>query len=184
MERESAALCGLVESEMLQRPFSMAVDCHSGFGVKDRIWFPYAHTAAPIEHLAELDALYSILDETLLHHRYVMEPQSRQYLAHGDLWDHLYMRSLGRTQAIFLPLTLEMGSWLWVKKNPRQLLSRHGFFNPVIEHRHQRVLRRHMGWLDFATRAACSHQRWLPSGTQRDEHRLRALQRWYGGAVP
>ena len=24
----------------------------------------------------------------------------------------------------FLPLTLEMGSWIWVKKNPRQLFSR------------------------------------------------------------
>lgn len=179
MECESAALCSLVEAELLNRSFSLAVDCHSGFGVKDRIWFPFAHSAAPIEHLAELHALHSILDESLLHHRYVMEPQSRQYLAHGDLWDHLYLQSLRRAQSIFLPLTLEMGSWLWVKKNPRQLLSRHGIFNPVILHRHQRVLRRHLGWLDFVTRAACSHARWLPRGEQREAHRLQALDRWY-----
>ncbi len=179
MECESAALCSLVEEELLPRSFSLAVDCHSGFGVKDRIWFPFAHSAVPIEHLAELHALHSILDESLLHHRYVMEPQSRQYLAHGDLWDHLYLRSRRRAESIFLPLTLEMGSWLWVKKNPRQLLSRHGIFNPVILHRHQRVLRRHLGWLDFVTRAACSHARWLPRGEQREAHRLNALDRWY-----
>jgi hypothetical protein len=183
MERESAALCSLVEAEMLPRAFSLTVDCHSGFGVKDRIWFPYAHSPVPIDHLAELHALHSILDESLLHHRYVMEPQSRQYLANGDLWDHLYLLSRRRTESIFLPLTLEMGSWLWVKKNPRQLLSRHGIFNPVIQHRQQRVLRRHLGWLDFVTRAACSHPRWLPRGEQREAHRLNALARWYGSAT-
>ena len=53
-----------------------------------------------------------------------------------------------RRTAFFLPLTLEMGSWLWVKKNPRQLFSRHGIFNPLIEHRQQRVLRRHLALLD------------------------------------
>lgn len=184
MECESAALCSLVEDELLTRSFSLAVDCHSGFGVKDRIWFPFAHSAVPIEHLAELHALHSILDESLLHHRYVMEPQSRQYLAHGDLWDHLYLQSRRRAESIFLPLTLEMGSWLWVKKNPRQLLSRHGIFNPVILHRRQRVLRRHLGWLDFVTRAACSHARWLPRGAQREAHRLNALDRWYRKATP
>jgi hypothetical protein len=27
-------------------------------------------------------------------------------------------------QNLFLPMTLELGSWLWIKKNPRQLFSR------------------------------------------------------------
>jgi hypothetical protein len=94
------------------------------------------------------------------------------------------MRASQSADTVFLPMTLEMGSWRWVLKNPRQFFSRAGIFNPVIEHRRQRVLRRHTGWLDFVTRAACGHRRWLPSGTQRDEHRLRALQRWYGGAAP
>jgi len=178
MEAESEALCRIVREELLHRPFSVAVDCHSGFGLHDRVWYPFAHTARPIEHLPEIHALCETMDETLLHHRYVVEPQSHQYLAHGDLWDHLYLEA--PRGHVFLPLTLEMGSWLWVRKNPRQLFSRHGLFNPMIEHRQQRVLRRHIGWLDFIGRAACSHARWLPGGAQREQHRARALARWYG----
>lgn len=180
MEAESAALCALVQEELLSRPFSIAVDCHSGFGLNDRIWFPYAHTARPIEHLPELHALHEIFDLSLLHHRYVFEPQSRQYLAHGDLWDHLYLASLQTPERVFLPLTLEMGSWIWVKKNPRQFFSRHGIFNPLIEHRQQRVLRRHLGWLDFVARAVQSQARWRPQGSMREAHRQQALKRWYG----
>ncbi len=178
MEAESEALCRIVREELLPRPFSVAVDCHSGFGLHDRVWYPFAHTARPIEHLPEVHALCETMDETLLHHRYVVEPQSRQYLAHGDLWDHLYLGTPPNN--VFLPLTLEMGSWMWVRKNPRQLFSRHGIFNPMIEHRQQRVLRRHIGWLDFITRAACSHTRWLPTGARREQHRALALARWYG----
>lgn len=180
MQPESRALCAVVDDELLARRFSIAVDCHSGFGVSDRIWFPYAFSRRPIPHLPELHALSEILDHSLLHHRYVVEPQSRQYLTHGDLWDHLYLRACADPQRIFLPLTLEMGSWRWVKKNPRQLFSRSGMFNPLIEHRQQRVLRRHVGWLDFVARAACSHRRWLPSDdAQRRGHEARALARWY-----
>jgi hypothetical protein len=181
MEIETAAICRLVSDELLSHRFSIAVDCHSGFGVNDRIWFPYAHTALPIPHRPEMHALMEILDQTHSHHRYVFEPQSRQYLAHGDLWDYLYLRELEQTDRIFLPLTLEMGSWLWVKKNPRQLLSRHGIFNPLIEHRRQRVLRRHLSWLDFMTRAASGQALWLPRGEALEQHRRRAMQRWYGG---
>jgi hypothetical protein len=180
MEAESEALCRVVDEELLGRSFSLAIDCHSGFGLRDRIWFPHAHTPAPIEHLPELLALQRILDQTLTHHRYVLEPQSRQYLAHGDLWDHLYLRALQRPGDVFLPLTLEMGSWLWVKKNPRQLFSRHGLFNPLIEHRQQRVLRRHVGWLDFMARAVCSYRRCVPlDDTERERLRGEAQGLWY-----
>lgn len=179
MEIESRALCGLVEAELLGHRFSMAVDCHSGFGLNDRIWFPYAHSRAPMPHLAEMHALMEILDQTHSHHRYLFEPQSRQYLAHGDLWDFLYRQALADDERCFLPLTLEMGSWLWVKKNPRQLFSRHGIFNPLIEHRRQRVLRRHLAWLDFMSRAASGYSLWLPGGESRERHRLAAMRRWY-----
>lgn len=179
MEVESAALCTLVEQELLARPFSIAIDCHSGFGSRDRLWFPYASSLLPIPHLAEMHALGSILDSAHPQHRYVLEPQSRQYLAHGDLWDHLYLRACAEPACTFLPLTLEMGSWLWVRKNPRQLFSRHGIFNPLIEHRQQRVLRRHMVWLDFVARAASSHARWRPAGAERERHEAAALQRWF-----
>lgn len=184
MEAESRALCDVVESELLPRPFSLVIDCHSGFGFHDRIWFPYAHTSTPMAHLAEIHALTDIYDRTYAHHRYLFEPQSRQYLTHGDLWDYLYGQSLAAPHRAFLPMTLEMGSWLWVKKNPRQIFTRHGMFNPLIDHRQQRVLRRHVGWLEFLTRAACSWRHWLPTGEERESHRTRALARWYQGAKP
>ena len=179
MEPENQAVCRFVEAELLPHRFSLSVDCHSGFGVRDRIWFPYAHTAAPIEHIGELHAMSRLLDLGHPHHRYVFEPQSHQYLANGDLWDHLYATTRDRPDALFLPLTLEMGSWLWVRKNPRQFLSRHGFFNPLIQHRLERALRRHIAWLDFVARLACSHGRWMPTGAARDWHRHRAMARWY-----
>ena len=128
-----------------------------------------------------MHALDAILDGSHPQHRYVFEPQSLQYLAHGDLWDHLYLQACAEPARSFLPLTLEMGSWLWVKKNPRQLFTRHGIFNPLIEHRRQRVLRRHMSCLDFMARAASSHARWLPDEADRSLHRQAALERWYRG---
>jgi hypothetical protein len=179
MQPEAQALCAVVHSELLTHAFSIALDCHSGFGLRDRLWFPHAHTAQPIEHLPELLALSELLDETLLHHRYLFEPQSRHYLTHGDLWDHLYLQAAQEPGRILLPLTLEMGSWLWVRKNLRQAFTRHGLFNPLIEHRQQRVLRRHAALLDFVMRAAHGHARWRPGDAARDSLRQRALERWY-----
>jgi hypothetical protein len=179
MEIENQAVCDVVSAELLTRDFSLSVDCHSGFGSSDRIWFPYAHKRSPITHLAEMHALKRIFVESHNHHRYIIEPQSLQYLAHGDLWDHLYLQSEAHQQRVFLPLTLEMGSWLWVKKNPRQLFSRHGIFNPLIEHRQQRVLRQHQLFLDFLSRAACGHPLWLPAPDARAQHHAQALQHWY-----
>ncbi|WP_343628780.1 M14 family zinc carboxypeptidase [Roseateles sp.] len=179
LQPESDALCRLVREELLGRPISLTIDCHSGFGLHDRIWFPYARSRKPMRHLAEVHALCEVLDQCLSPHPYLMEPQSRHYLTHGDLWDHLYDESLTLDRGVFLPMTLEMGSWLWVKKNPRQLLSRHGMFNPLIEHRQRRVLRRHMSWLDFMTRAAQGAARWLPGPESRLDHGEQALIRWY-----
>ena len=179
MEAESAALCAVAERELQGRAFSLALDCHSGFGMADRLWFPYAHRRSPIPQLAQLHALHAIFHESNHHHPYVFEPQSHQYLTHGDLWDHLCLRALDRPGTVFLPLTLEMGSWLWVKKNPRQALTRIGLFNPHIAHRRERVLRRHLHLLDFLLRAAASWQHWLPQGEQCEDHHRMALDRWY-----
>ncbi len=179
MELESEAVRSVVQQELFSREFSLALDCHSGFGLRDRIWFPYAHSAEPIRHLPEVDALHGLFDQTYPHHNYVFEPQCRQYLAHGDLWDHLYSQALQHEQRVFLPLTLEMGSWLWIKKSPRQLFSRLGIFNPLPIHRLQRVLRRHLVWMDFLVRAAGSHGLWLPARAERAHHHEAALARWY-----
>lgn len=179
MELENEAVCEVVQQELLSRPVSIALDCHSGFGTSDRIWFPFAHTREPMTHLAQVHALKTIFTEAHPHHRYTVEPQSLQYLAHGDIWDHLYQQALSEPGRVFLPLTLEMGSWLWVKKNPRQLFSRHGIFNPLIEHRQQRVVRQHQLFLDFLSRAVCGQHLWMPSLEKKAWHHAQALQEWY-----
>lgn len=167
MEPEAQALCEVVQKELIAREFSLALDCHSGFGVRDRIWFPYAHSTTPIPHLLEVQALLNLFNQTYPDNNYLFEPQSKQYLTHGDLWDYLYLQAHTHSSRVFLPLTLELGSWLWVKKNPRQILTRSGMFNPVAPHRFQRVMRRHLLWFDFLTRAARSHRYWLPNSLDR-----------------
>lgn len=179
METENLALCRVVSEELLTRPFSIAVDCHSGFGSRDRIWFPHAHSGEPIAHLADILTLEELFHQTLPNNRYLFEPQSKHYRTHGDIWDYLYLQSQRDKRKTFLPLTLEMGSWLWVRKNPRQLFSRHGMFNPSVEHRLHRVLRRHAVWLDFLMRAASGHDKWLATGPTRLRLQERAVARWY-----
>lgn len=181
MQPEGAALCEAVERELHGRPFALALDLHSGFGLRDRIWFPPAHRHEPVAQLGALHALCANFESSHPHHPYLIEPQSRHYLAHGDLWDHLCLRSSQHPGTVFLPLTLEMGSWLWVKKNPRQLLSWQGLFNPLVGHRRERVLRRHLPLLDFAMRASVAWARWLPQGVAEGEHARRGRARWYGG---
>jgi hypothetical protein len=179
MQAESAALCQVVEEELLSRPLSIALDCHSGFGLRDRIWFPLAGSRRPIDILGEIYTLKTLFDQAYPHHRYVFEPQSHQYLTHGDLWDHLYLQSRQHPERLFLPLTLEMGSWNWVKKNPRQLFSRLGMFNPVAPHRQQRTMRTHLAFMEFLTRLAASEQRWLAGRQRSARHRMDAMQLWY-----
>ena len=140
--------------------FLLTLDCHSGFGYKDRLWYPYAKTREPFFHLPQMMRLKGLLDRSLPHHVYQIEPQSLAYCTHGDLWDYLYDCHLREHQGgqTFLPLALEMGSWIWVKKNPWQFFSRSGAFNPIVEHRHKRVLRRHLLLLDFLSRATANHE--------------------------
>ena len=165
MEMESSALLQVVREQLANRPFSLALDCHSGYGFSDSIWFPYAKTRRMMPHLPEMFSLKSMLEESMPHHDYRFEPQSNQYLLHGDLWDHAYDNVPAAN--VFLPMTLELGSWLWIRKNPRQIFSRHGIFNPIKAHRIKRVLRRHVDLLDFLTRAAFAAPNWLPTADRR-----------------
>ncbi|HSW13493.1 MAG TPA: M14 family zinc carboxypeptidase [Solimonas sp.] len=179
MQPEAAAMCRVVEEKMLTQSFSLALDCHSGFGVRDQIWFPYARTRQPIDCLGELYALRSLFRATHPHHNiYVIEPQARHYTTHGDLWDYLYDRSREQGKGLFLPLTLELGSWMWLKKNPRQMLRLPGIFNPILPHRLQRTLRRHLTLFEFLLRAAVSHHRWLPQGEQAHLLQQAAIDYW------
>lgn len=162
MEPEARALCDFVEHELHEAPLSIAVDCHSGFGFVDRIWYPYARTREPLPDAPAIRALAQLLDDTLPNHVYRVEQTAQVYTIRGDLWDHLYDRARAHGRGVLLPLTLEMGSWTWVRKNPLQGLTTLGRFNPVKPHRHRRTLRRHLPLLDFLFHAAASHAAWLP----------------------
>jgi hypothetical protein len=164
LELESRVLIDAVEREILPSRVSIAVDCHSGFGLVDRLWFPYARTRRPFPHLAEVVAIKRLLDATLPNHVYHVEPQAQSYTIDGDLWDHLYDRSRALDPSpVFIPLTLEMGSWLWVRKNPLQLGSIWGGFNPLVPHRLRRTLRRHLPLFDLLLHAVASPEAWITS---------------------
>jgi Zinc carboxypeptidase len=160
MEAEAAALVQLVERELFAAPFAIAVDLHSGFGFVDRLWYPYARTREPLPDQPSIAALVRLLDDTLPNHVYRIEQTAQAYTIRGDLWDHLYDRRRAAGAGRLLPLTLEMGSWAWVRKNPIQGLSTLGRFNPVKPHRHRRTLRRHLPLLDFLHHAVASHDAW------------------------
>ena len=178
MQPESAALCEAINAELANAPFVLSVDVHSGYGVKDQLWFPLACSYQPVENLPEIYSLFELLQDTYPNLNYLIEPQSHQYLTHGDLWDHLYLTSR-EGAAVFLPLTLEMGSWNWVRKNWRQTGSFAGWFNPVKPHRIQRVLRRHTVLFEFLLRATRAYGNWLPGELSREKCRQKALQMWY-----
>ncbi|RMF18591.1 MAG: zinc carboxypeptidase [Candidatus Dadabacteria bacterium] len=163
MPAEARAVTAIFDHLAARSTFLMSIDLHSGFGNRDRIWYPWAHRRDPFPDARHMPSLCNLLDTSLPHHVYRIEPQGDSYTAHGDLWDWLWLHLRTRQgfSAPFLPLTLEMGSWIWVRKNPRQLLSRYGLFNPVVPHRHARVMRRHLPLLEFLWRAASVPERWL-----------------------
>jgi len=179
MERESLALIKTIKDELLSSPFSIVVDCHSGFGFQDRIWFPYAHSKNKhIKHMAEIYQLRKMFFSTYPHQNYLFEPQARHYTTHGDLWDYIYDESLASGKT-FLPLTLEMGSWMWVKKNPLQIRNALGMFHPIQPHRVKRVLRHHQLLMEFLVRATRSYPYWT-STMNHEKNRQLAKALWYG----
>lgn len=159
----------------------VSMDFHSGFGMRDRLWFPFSYTKTPFDHLPEMHALCRLFEETYPFHIYQIEPQSSGYLISGDLWDHCYLELQKiNPSAIYLPMTLEMGSWIWVRKNPLQLFSREGIFNPIKEHRLKRTYRRHTLLFDFMLKALYSHEAWSDLAPAiRNQHAHWAKQKWY-----
>jgi hypothetical protein len=160
MQPEASALVELVERELFGSPCAIALDLHSGFGMRDRLWYPYARTREALPDLPAIIALDELLDASLPNHVYLVEQTARVYTIRGDLWDYLYDRRRDVGGGMLLPLTLEMGSWAWVRKNPWQGFSSIGRFNPIKPHRLSRTLRRHLPLIDFLHHAAASHRAW------------------------
>ena len=182
IEDEAQALLDACRAEISQAPVSVLVDFHSGFGVVDRIWFPYAKTREPFPDLPTVHAFKHLMERTYPHHFYRIEPQSKNYTTHGDLWDYLYDEyRASAPPGVLLPLTVEMGSWNWVKKNPFQFFSTDGAYNPVRAHRLRRTLRRHNTFFEFLIRAVASPSAWADlSEEQRGKHLSQAMELWYG----
>ncbi|MBL7714280.1 MAG: DUF2817 domain-containing protein [Bdellovibrionales bacterium] len=185
MELENQVLCEFIKKESFQSEFSLWLDVHSGYGIHDRLWFPYAKSTRPFPHLPESFALKTLFDRTYPYHVYQIEPQSHEYTTHGDVWDYIYeQRHHGLVDhgvgPLLMPLTLEMGSWAWIKKNPLQLFSFLGPFNPIKPHRKKRILRRHLNFFDFLMRAVMNHSVWSrPSTEERGELLRAAMAHWY-----
>lgn len=178
VEPEFIALRNVIDRHSHPERPMLAVDLHSGFGFRDHLWIPYAYRRQPIDDIGSYMALKLLWERNFPHHNYAFGPQSMHYLSHGDMWDYFHMRA--RQQGIkLLPLTLEMGSWLWVKKHPRQLFSFAGLFNPTVPHRHARVLRSHLVLLDFLLAAIRNPASWIVSG-ERERHMQQIAQTlWY-----
>ena len=170
METEAQCLVDFVQKELFPSSYSLAVDFHSGFGMKDRLWYPYAKTTDTFPRFDDAMALKKLMDISLPHHIYNIEPQSKNYTTHGDIWDYLFDLQYGDPNLknnIFLPWTLELGSWSWVRKNPRQIFSILGMFNPMVQHRYDRAMRRHKPLIDLLMRAVRNHHIWTQPTDQK-----------------
>jgi hypothetical protein len=179
---ESEAVLRFCQEQFFHSSSVITLDCHSGFGVQDQLWFPYAKSAKPFPDIAAMKALEENFERTHPHHFYKVEPQALNYTTHGDLWDYIYDRYRATNPGTYLPLALEMGSWMWVRKNPLQLFSSLGPFNPIKPHRHKRILRRHRTLFDFLVRSTVSNRSWSDLNLeQKNKFQERAFEKWFGG---
>ncbi len=184
METENQVLFDYLKERVLPAKVSICLDVHSGFGSKDRLWFPYARTKKPYPYFVEAYAFRELLNKTYPHHVYAVEPQSIQYTTHGDFWDYVFDTHFSeKKKEFFFPLTLELGSWKWVRKNPKQIFDVIGVFNPILPHRKARVLRDQRTFMDFLHRAVLSND-WLNmTEEQRQVWKYEALNLWYTGVT-
>jgi hypothetical protein len=163
MEIEARSLCYLMEKEVFPAKTSLVIDFHSGFGMIDRLWYPYAKTYDKFPYYNQAKEIEKLLNLTHPHHIYHVEPQSASYTTHGDLWDFMldkFLESEHSKTNIFIPWTLEMGSWNWLKKNPMQILNKDGVFNPMVKHRFDRTMRRHFVLIHFFNRLIMNRRAW------------------------
>lgn len=159
---ETEFLFSVVKEILSASSTLISVDIHSGFGFNDQLWFPFANSMKEFSQLAELSLFFELFEKSHPYHIYKIEPQSKNYLTHGDIWDYCFL-NFKKPEQVYLPLTLEMGSWIWVKKNPLQIFSKTGLFNPIKQHRIHRTMRRHRPLFDFLIHSLIAHQVWTKS---------------------
>jgi hypothetical protein len=177
-QKENQLLEMGITQSIQKSPFAWTVDVHSGFGWQDQIWFPHAHTRKPILDLPLILQFKKYFEMSHPYHFYKFGPQS--YQTHGDVWDFFYQK-MNPSGHKYIPLTLELGSWNWIKKNPLQLFSREGLFHPFKAHREKRILRRHWTLFDFMLRMTASFEKWSSMNEEEmKQANKEALGLWYG----
>lgn len=180
MEQELQSLSAYILEHTQQSPTTIVLDLHSGFGARDRLWFPFAHHAKPPDNLHHFYLLYRQFRKSYPHYElYQFEPQWHQYTTHGDFWDWMYQQHYGQSSNHFVPLTLELGSWLWVRKNPLQLLSFSQLFHPTKPHRIKRVQRRHTTLLNYLIQVLANDLIDQHDKTSKAKLTEKAIKLWY-----
>lgn len=136
-ERETRALFRFLKEDFLKRRkrVHLALDIHSGYGSENFFWWPYSYTSKPVFQERAFLKLAARLKER--HKMYRIEPMAMSYQTHGDLWDAalLDFEAQKSKKSVFLPFTLEVGTWQEIRKNPRRLFNREAIFNPPRESR-------------------------------------------------
>ncbi|MFZ5628197.1 MAG: M14 family zinc carboxypeptidase [Spirochaetota bacterium] len=148
LERESRALFRFLrEYAWKNRRIHTALDIHSGYGAQNYLWWPYSFSKRRIPHSGVFEQLGAEL--ATRHPLYRIEPMSLSYQTHGDLWDRALIefeeaKKQGKLprKNLFLPLTLEIGTWEELKKNPFRVLQKRKIFNPPPQSR-KAYLREH-----------------------------------------
>jgi hypothetical protein len=148
LERESRALYRfLCEYAWKVGRLHLSLDIQSGYGSQNYLWWPYSYSKTRVPHAAVFQLVAAELSQR--HPLYRIEPMSLSYQTHGDLWDRALIefeaakeRKLIARQQIFLPLTLEIGTWREIKKNPLRIASKEKIFNPPPQSR-KSYLRQH-----------------------------------------
>lgn len=177
VEQETRALIQYVELLKACSTSLISLDAHSGFGMTDHIWFPFAGSSKPVSSLGQIYYLEQLYQSSYpYHNHYSFSPQNLIYRTHGDIWDYL---AANKSDKPFLPLTLEMGSWSWVKKNPRQVFNFAGLFNPQKQHRQVRALRKHTVFMQFLMDLAASRELEHMSAEGLKLQNQAAINRWF-----
>ena len=133
LELESQLLLNTVREHCFSAPFSLTLDLHSGFGVRDFLWTPYAKQQGLPPTWEDYGRIAQVIESSLKYAKYDLAPQSRYYCTSGDLWDYLYDAHLADypdRAGRFLPLTLEVGTWRVHQKIPADRLSDLELFQP------------------------------------------------------
>ena len=177
METESQYLADEISQIVNSSRLTISIDIHSGFGFKDQLWFPWAFTKKPFPRLDLITAMMDYFEKLYPFHIYKIEPQSKVYCTHGDLWDYIAHEKVEKPN--YLPFTLELGSWIWVKKNPLQVFKLDGLFNPIKKHRIKRTLRRHQSLIDFTLRFLLFAQKNDPKSFDKHDYYNKGLKKWY-----